>query len=633
MSSRKRISQACRPCGVKKIKCDGGAPVCGPCQRRNDECSYGISKRGHFPRKLIDESPSNIPRENLSTGTPPPFQLSSEGNRPPGTYFQNDTQSIQQGSIRQTTSLATSLSSQRKDGFKKSSNAFSVEVSKRLFQTYFDCIHPLWPILYKPMYTSFDYTYPSPSIPNVLASAMFAIAACVDRHQPFRQAFDDAHVTSAAEPHFYFEEALSLLQRSNGSNDKTLKNAFTPSIVNCQTLTILALQQHGVAEYSRAALFCGLASSMAIELRLHRPHESDDPQSEIRYRLWWNLFILEKMISCEMGRPVMLRVEETDTPHPSTSEADEFELLPTTMKRQSTPNVHTAGKMRTLSVLVTTIKLVVIMERLSREIYGLFSRRAIRDNRVFGETKRMEIWSAFQKWEESIEASPLRLDLSNNLTSVPGVVTNYVVMHSGTILLHRPFIARWISNPANTNNSADPLKVCLNSANAICNILEKYFDDFHGLPCDMVFSIFTAASTLLHQTKQPDGGDNAELQRRLKMCIHWLSVLGRSWKSAGARQQLLVDLSAMPQDVNMTTLANAAAAVDAQESTASQLLSEQASTHAQNATVEATSGIAKPMAVADDWEFLREFGDSSDEFYVLDEELRVLLESDEQWKL
>jgi len=36
-------------------------------------------------------------------------------------------------------------------------------------------------------------------------------------------------------------------------------NALVPSITNCQVLTILALQQHGVAEYSRAAstyFFC-----------------------------------------------------------------------------------------------------------------------------------------------------------------------------------------------------------------------------------------------------------------------------------------------------------------------------------------------------------------------------------------
>ncbi|KAK6612679.1 Nitrogen assimilation transcription factor nit-4-like protein 9 [Botrytis cinerea] len=524
--------------------------------------------------------PNTAGRE--SSSHPSPIQQPLGGSRLPITC--SDTPLNPQGSVRPSSGYTHSSSSQRKDAGPKK-YPFNAEVTKRLFQTYFDCIHPLWPILYKPMYTSFDYTYPSPTIPNVLACAMFAIAACVEKLQPVSQPFDDPHIMGSEEPRFYFEESLNLLQRSNDTSDKSLKNAFTPSIVNCQTLTILSLQQHGVAEYSRAAIFCGLASSMAIELRLHRPHEAHGPQCEIRYRLWWNLFILEKMISCEMGRPVMLRVEETDTPYPSTSEADEFELLPSRMKRQNTTNINVVGKMHTLSILVTTIQLSVTMERLSREVYGLMSRRAIRDDRSF--------------------------DLSSDVTSVPGVVTNYVIMHSGVILLHRPFIARWISNPASTNASAHPLKICLNSANAICAILEN---------CKHAFISIKATGW----------GDNAESQRRLKMCIHWLSVLGKGWNSAGARQQLLVD--SMPRDVNMTTLVNAAAAVDAQESTSSQLLSEQELMYARHSTADTTPGTAKPGA-AEDWEFLRGFGDSSDEFYILDEELRVLLESDQQWNL
>ncbi|KAA8574815.1 hypothetical protein EYC84_004062 [Monilinia fructicola] len=175
--------------------------------------------------------------------------------------------------------------------------------------------------------------------------------------------------------------------------------------------------------------------------------------------------------------------------------------------------------------------------------------------------------------ESDIEASPLRLELSNDLTSVPGIVTNYVYLYG-----------------------------------------RKY------------------AVVSMEATGR---SDNTESQRRLKLCIRWLSILGKSWKSAGARQQLLID--SMPRDMNMTTLANAAAAVDAQESTTPQPLPEQVSTKAQNSTVDATSSVAKSVATAaaaatEDWEFLREFGDSSDEFYALDGDLLALLEND-QWKL
>jgi hypothetical protein len=113
-------------------------------------------------------------------------------------------------------------------------------------------------------------------------------------------------------------------------------------------------------------------------------------------------------------------------------------------------------------------------------------------------------------------------------------------MFHGTILLHRPFIARWPANPGASQATASPLNVCLDAAKNICHVLEKYFDRLLGLPCDMVFSVFTAASTLLYHSKNSKG-DDADTQRNLKLCIHWLSVLGKSWKSAGARHQLLAD--------------------------------------------------------------------------------------------
>jgi hypothetical protein len=112
-------------------------------------------------------------------------------------------------------------------------------------------------------------------------------------------------------------------------------------------------------------------------------------------------------------------------------------------------------------------------------------------------------------------------------------------MWTGTILLHRPFITQW--HQSNPHSTGSPLDVCLHAANDVCLVLEKYFDHLPGLPCDMVFSVFTAASTLLYHSKQSGSDDGFETRRRLKLCIHWLSVLGKSWKTAGARHRLLGD--------------------------------------------------------------------------------------------
>jgi hypothetical protein len=264
-------------------------------------------------------------------------------------------------------------------------------------------------------------------MPPALVAAIFSIASCVDRPQQYAT---NTIVQRYPEPFQFFEEALDLIQQGKETEKPQLLNALAPSITNCQVLTILSLQQHGVAEYSRAAILCGLASAMAIEMRLHRPYESNDPiQSEVHSRLWWNLYILEKMSSTEMGRPVILRYEETDCPYPSVSEADEFELMSTQAGNQGLSGQirNTAIKLRTLSGLHSTIRLSMIIEKISREIYGLSSRKVIRDNQASGEAKRMDLWYALKEWEREMEESPLRLDLSKDLTSVPAAITNYVV--------------------------------------------------------------------------------------------------------------------------------------------------------------------------------------------------------------
>ncbi|KAG0651644.1 Citrinin biosynthesis transcriptional activator mrl3 [Hyphodiscus hymeniophilus] len=595
---RKRVSQACQPCGLKKIKCDGSSPKCTPCHMKGIDCSYGVSKR-----RARSRNPAS-PRSHIGSFLPPPSHHRDDSQRPLPQY-----------------SLPPINQIHERHKPTRHYSSISPELSTRFFQTYFNSIHPLWPILYKPLYASLDYGSPSDTMPPALVAAIYAIASCVEKSQQYAP---NTVIQRFPEPRDFFEEALDLLQ--NGNGNQPLVNIFTPSITSCQVLAILVLQQHGVAEYPRAAVLCGFASSMAIDMRIHRASESvDSIQVEVRSRLWWNLFILEKMLSCEMGKPVLLRSEETDCPYPSLSEADEFELMSvyTRNPKESDQVRNPSIKLRTISVLHTSVKLAIIMERISREIYGLVARKTIRENQAAGESKRMDVWWELREWERDIETSPLKLDL-DHLTSVPGIITNYVIMWHSTILIHRPFIARWQPHTDNPDSvSYNPLRICLQAAENICMILEKYFDRLPGLPCDMVFSVFTAASTLLYNSNHANGEVGVDVQRRLKLCIHWLQMLGKSWKSAGARQQLLSDMYDLPRHL--------------QDSTKGQLLQSNPSTPFNQSTPRPEYLSASPSLPAngnfpressqslEDWGFLREFGDSMDDFYALDVQLIGLL--------
>jgi len=114
-------------------------------------------------------------------------------------------------------------------------------------------------------------------------------------------------------------------------------------------------------------------------------------------------------------------------------------------------------------------------------------------------------------------------------------------MWSTTILLHRPFIETWHPDSRATTTSAiqvSPSDICLSAANQICLTIQLYSRYMCGLPCDLIFPIFVAANILLHHWRQA-GGNDILIKQRLELCIKWLNGLGKSWKSAEKRHQIL----------------------------------------------------------------------------------------------
>lgn len=447
------------------------------------------------------------------------------------------------------------------------------EESARLFQTYFTCIHPIWPLLYKPLYNFLGYQQLAAHLPKAVVYSIYAIAACLPSSLE-ESAGSDVSATgendseparpTKRKPSEFFDAALTELQCDavNVTEPPRMINLLKPSIPHCQALTILALQQHGLAEFSRSGVLCGLAVSMATDLRLHRNHWAADPsEKEVCSRLWWNIYILEKMMNFEMGKPVTLRSEETDTPYPSIAESDEFELFTPMTANKTLSEQPPPVKMRTLSAFVTTIDMCKIMERISREVYSLGAREAIRQDRIAGDKLRTLLWQDLQEWKQSVENTPLKLDLSRKNVTLPALITNYVVrilkperetclqslqtIESATILLHRPYIAHWSQcleqNGYPPFDTPDPSQICYQSAKEICIILEAYSGYLIQMPCDLIFPIFTAASTLLHNLRQNSTPESQDTRRQLRQCLYWLTIFGKNWKSAGERQKLFND--------------------------------------------------------------------------------------------
>lgn len=301
----------------------------------------------------------------------------------------------------------------------------------QLFSTYWNCIHPVWPILYKPIYDVWDYKRMSTELPTCVLYAIYAIAACIDHDKRPSLAVAESGKT----PALLFESLLLAMQRDDiGTGSFHPLNMLRPSIDSCQALTILALQQHGVAEYTNAYLLCNLAGAMAIDLSLHDKANfryAQNTTREIASRLWWNIFVLDKMLACELGRPVSLRVEEANVAFPSVAESDEYQFLQLYSVSRSVANTVKAS---TMSGFCATIKLTMIMEQVARQVYSLGGRDKLSTSLIEAEGIRTRLWEELKDFHAWLSNAGLAVTSPVFATGVapPSAITNEVVSLSAT---------------------------------------------------------------------------------------------------------------------------------------------------------------------------------------------------------
>lgn len=304
------------------------------------------------------------------------------------------------------------------------------EVSARLFASYLTNIHPIWPLLYMPMYEQAIYGQSPSALAQPVLYAIYAIAACTESSGGSE---DATYATRVPSPALLFESALLSMQR-RGSGEEPLSSQFhplnmlKPSIESCQALVILALQQHGLSEASNAAILCSIAAGMAIDLRLNEemPANTDHTTTQVASRLWWNLFILDKMLETERGRPFRLRSEDATTPWPSTLESDEYQLI-------KVPDTKTGRlttmKSNSMSGFEKTIQLALIMESITKDVCSVTSKKRLCGDLSVAERTRLGLWEKLDDYRNSLERSSFALTAIDGFRTVvpPVAIINAIV--------------------------------------------------------------------------------------------------------------------------------------------------------------------------------------------------------------
>jgi hypothetical protein len=158
---------------------------------------------------------------------------------------------------------------------------------------------------------------PSAFISRHLLLVMFSIAARFRSHKTTSLSPVDGSMWPAGDE--YYNTARAILGRMY----------VAPRASTCQALLLMGYREVGIGAMAQAWLYIGMAIRMAQDLGLHKNadhwfHDGtqlfNNVELQERRRIWNACVVMDKYVSCYIGRPVAIHECDFDTELPSETE-------------------------------------------------------------------------------------------------------------------------------------------------------------------------------------------------------------------------------------------------------------------------------------------------------------------------
>ncbi|KAF2849162.1 hypothetical protein T440DRAFT_519413 [Plenodomus tracheiphilus IPT5] len=329
--------------------------------------------------------------------------------------------------------------------------------------SYFDYWHPAFPFLHAP--SLLDYfrhvaqkgAHMEPdsvnhSFQHVILRSIMSIST-VDRRQTNRK----VKALPASFVFHSFNNAIDSIQ---------LVLTEESSILSLQALVSVQLFLITMHRYNAASRLEGLAVRMIFQLGLHRcPSQSQSPtskESELRKRLFWSVFCIDRYVCIRLGTPLGLRSDELDVCYPHAEGHSE----------QADKNIEQDDRLDLLDYLArhANIRGSIMQTR---------SKSALHASHNEAE-QALEVEADHTQWWNVVDEHLSDDDRSQSISKAHQV-TLIVLRFESVLALHRSILAGSKKDAA--YNAA--LQRCIFASRSIINTLHKAmqgFGAFDGSP-------------------------------------------------------------------------------------------------------------------------------------------------------
>ncbi|KAL6895202.1 DNA-binding domain-containing protein [Trichoderma longibrachiatum] len=574
--TRARISAACVRCQKRKIRCDGVLPACSGCQKAGVRCVDGGTSR-EIPRNYLTDLEARVawlesivrdrcPDVDLASGPGRPLrahasaldrgqsssrqasQESPDETSPHEITEQMSLVSISGGSDLRYLGPSSGLfftkfvlaglahvadietvnlrGSTCKDDdallpgdlVDLQAKDFPNDKRQTLFltQIYFDSVHLQFPFLHEPSHHAIiDKLYNGETLDPLEefhAFMVLAIGATIYGRRSRRHMLGEGYYASAL-------QRLDIVFR-------------TPSLVTCQCL--LLLEMYTLHDPSSGLNIWTLhyhSLASCLELGLHRDvrsaHHFNPLQVELRTRIFWCTYSVNRQLCTIMGRPLGFFDEQCELRIPKDVNDDEL------TEEGVRPSARPPGSLTTMTSAIHLFKWARLCSEIKTVIfctdrnYPPYVSPAITDMTAW----RTDVISRLRKWRQEIprHAEGERTHYLNDLCEIR--------YHELMMLILRP-------NPVFQKPTKASLCECFSSAIACSKLYAKlYAENQLRYGWLTVHSLFLCIMTIFYCVWTPDGiADQVNfdcLTASLKAASDILSATGEYWPEAKRSRDVL----------------------------------------------------------------------------------------------
>ncbi|KAL5401387.1 hypothetical protein PMIN06_011920 [Paraphaeosphaeria minitans] len=375
------------------------------------------------------------------------------------------------------------------------------ELGLHLLSLHWNRQHHSFLITYRPAFMR-DMACHGPYFSKLLLNAIYFSAAKFSPRHELRRERDNVRTAG-----WRFRERVRELL--GGALDKS-------DITTIQALLVMTNSLFALGdERSAAWLYAGLAFRMIVDLGMHvespkltSHRKFSDEDSEIRRRVFWAAFVVDKIQSLYQGRPVTIKESDTLVPIKFLDTFEEFEpWTPLAYSTQQSVD-YPGSPSYTVSTFRYFCELSVILSDILSTIY---TERSFQNTPGELSVKLEVINATLAKWHEALPSHLSATSQKAAITPPPHVLNLQALYHVLVILLHHPFITDGHHYHAYRNISAKSLKACATAANAIVQLVRAYDKAFsvRRAPYLISYATYMAATIYVRIAAKRTAGSDA----------------------------------------------------------------------------------------------------------------------------